>query len=188
MSIHYRINGHIDIYLIPLTNDNGTTRRQREEQAEKMLLNEIFGQETALQHHTDGSPYIPTFEGTISISHSKHHLCIALSEKKQVGVDIEEIQERLMRLRKKFLSADELAHLSPTLRNLTLCWSAKEAIYKIAGEKAGAMGQNITLDTTNIGNGTYFNAQIGNEHYRLTVVTANDTYTIVTAEQNERIL
>ena len=46
-----------------------------------------------------------------------------------------------------FLKEEELKLLpEDSLQALALCWSAKEAVYKLAGEKAGAMGERVVID------------------------------------------
>lgn len=146
------------------------------------MLQTIFGKETVLLHTADGKPYIAGYKGHISISHSREHLCIALSEH-EIGIDTETVQERIGRLRERFLSAAELESLTPTLQNLTLCWAAKEALYKLAGAAAGAMGQHIRLETEHIDGTHAFGAQIGTSAYRLSVPEANDNYVTVVAEK-----
>ncbi|MCM1035121.1 MAG: 4'-phosphopantetheinyl transferase superfamily protein [Paludibacter sp.] len=174
--------GNTRIYVTPIEANDRLNRRERERATEQHLLQEIFGVDVVLSHSSNGAPYIAGNSTHISISHSRHHLCIAVSTEKAIGIDIEELQERIMRLYTRFLSADELEDLTPNVHNLTLCWCAKEAIYKIAGDKAGAIGEHIRIDTKGIDIGKDFHAQIGDEIYRFSLVADMPEYLIVIAE------
>ncbi len=118
-------------------------KRKAEQQAKAEMLQYIFGHEVELQHSPEGKPSLPDHH--ISISHSKHHLCMALSTTQEVGIDIEEIQPRLARVMNRFLSQQEIAACQGKLAIVTRCWCAKEAIYKIVGEAAGATGKKIHI-------------------------------------------
>ena len=63
----------------------------------------------------------------ISISHSKKFAAIIISKNK-VGLDIEQISEKPLRLSSKFISDN--IHQDLTKEKATLIWCAKEAIYK----------------------------------------------------------
>tara|TARA_B100001059_G_C17375472_1_gene351807 strand:- start:200 stop:565 length:366 start_codon:yes stop_codon:yes gene_type:complete len=63
----------------------------------------------------------------ISISHSNRLVAIIISEQ-QVGIDIEEVSEKALRLSSKFVSKKNLKNL--TKEKATLIWCIKEAVYK----------------------------------------------------------
>ena len=74
-----------------------------------------------------------------SLSHTNSYAAAMLHPTAPVGIDVEQVSERVLRIRKKFLSETEesilqsfgsrFAHLSMTAI-YTLAWSAKEAAYK----------------------------------------------------------
>lgn len=172
---------HIDdiiVYLCPLV--AAQSSRQSEKITEEQLLSVILPKNIEVKYLDSGKPYLS--EGYISISHSKKYLVIAVSMTKEIGVDIEQLNERLQRVKHKFLSTQELEGLKKeNLLNLALCWSAKEAIYKLVGEKAGALGENITILTDEIGENNVFYANINQEKFVLNVLEANKDYEIVLA-------
>lgn len=108
-------------------------RREREQRAEAELLAEIFGHPVELLHEESGRPYIPGYDGFISISHSRKTLLIALSPE-PLGVDIEQVQDRVLRVREKFLSPDEITALGDDVRAVTRAWCAFEAVFKLTGD------------------------------------------------------
>ena len=72
----------------------------------------------------------------LSISHSKTHAALLLSSQKDIGVDIEQVSPRILRLADRLAQPSELppdfAALPPgqQAQHLTVLWTVKEAVYK----------------------------------------------------------
>ncbi len=160
---------NIDIYLMPLPEK--MAKRKAEQQAKAEMLQHIFGHEVDVQYSEEGKPSLPTHH--ISISHSKHHLCMALSTTQEIGIDIEEIQPRLSRLMNHFLSQQEIDACQGKLALVARCWSAKEAIYKIVGKEAGATGKKIHICPNSLQEKTFY-ATCSNRSFCLQVIV--DTF------------
>ncbi len=143
---------NIDIYLMPLPEK--MAKRKAEQQAKTEMLQHIFGHEVDVQYTEEGKPSLPTHH--ISISHSKHHLCMALSTTQEIGIDIEEIQPRLSRIMNRFLSQQEIDACQGKLALVARCWCAKEAIYKIVGKEAGATGKKIHICPDHLQEKTFY--------------------------------
>ncbi len=109
-------------------------QRKREFIATRILRHELFG----FQHiHYDvvGAPFIKG-EGFISISHSKNIVGIAVCNEFKVGLDIEPINDKISKIKHKFLSLDEIEKLDcDSTTELTKVWSGKESLYKVSGTK-----------------------------------------------------
>ncbi len=161
----------IDVYVVKLP--AGMPKREAERVVKEQVLTEVLGEEYELHYSPEGKPLLR--DRYISISHSKTHLCVALSRTQEVGIDIEEIQPRLLRVKDRFLSPIEREEIGDNLPLLAICWSAKEAIYKIAGTEAGAIGEHIHLDIT------HRTATCCAKQYNLHIVEQTDTYEIVLA-------
>ena len=76
----------------------------------------------------------------ISISHSKE-LATAMSSSYPCGIDLQKIEKKLLKVRKKFCSESEIRLLAGTTKKdelsiLALLWCAKEAIQKRFGHDA----------------------------------------------------
>lgn len=106
----------------------------------RALLNEIFKEKIEIAYRENGQPYLynhPEFE--ISISHSKTIVSIALSQGFQIGLDIELIHPRLIKIADRFLNPTEFVFFNTfttiieKIQFLTIVWTAKEALYKIIG-------------------------------------------------------
>ena len=92
-------------------------------------------------------PLLSSKEFHFSVSHCGDYAAAIVSDIHCVGIDVELITPRVERVKNKFLSDRELT-LSPESGNrfLTLCWSAKEAIYKWYGKGRVDFKSNIILD------------------------------------------
>ncbi len=87
----------------------------------------------AICYQPNGRPFLQGSKKSFSITHSKGRVCIALSDKEAVGIDIERLSERPYTLRDMFVSPADLsadANLPPEA--YTILWSAKESLFKIS--------------------------------------------------------
>ncbi len=169
---------HIDIYLMELPAK--IARRKAEQQAKAEMLQNIFGEEVTVQYSEAGKPYLP--DRYLSISHSKHHLCMAFSTKQEIGIDIEEIQPRMSRLMTYFLSPKEIDACKGKLALVTRCWCAKEAIYKIVGKEAGATGKKIHIECDGLENKIFY-ANCIDRRFQLQTLIDNFLHVAVVATE-----
>ena len=102
-----------------------TEKRKKEFLASRLLVQEI-SQNTIITYNEFGAPELDNGK-YISISHSKEMVAIIISEQ-QVGLDIEQISEKALRLAAKFISAKNQSNL--TKEKATLIWCCKEAVFK----------------------------------------------------------
>ena len=102
-----------------------TQRRRNEILASRLLLKKILPN-TTISYNKHGAPEI-TSDKFISISHSKNLAAIIISQKK-VGIDIEKISRKPVKISSKFIAKNSHKPLSP--EKATLIWTCKEAIYK----------------------------------------------------------
>lgn len=82
-----------------------------------------------------GKPYLPADDMYFSLAHSRDYAVAITSRKYAVGIDVEEISPKIERVATKFLNPAELGFLDRDRQReqLTVCWSAKEAVYKWYG-------------------------------------------------------
>lgn len=94
-----------------------------------------------------GKPYLVDLPYHISLSHSFDYAAVMISKSRPVGIDIEQIKEKVERIATKFLSPGELEFIDPEQRipHLYACWCAKEAIYKCYGRKEVSFLHHIRL-------------------------------------------
>jgi enterobactin synthetase component D len=91
-------------------------------------------------------PYLPNEQYHFSISHCDDYAAAIVSKDKRVGVDIEKPVPKILRIRDKFLSKEELNRFGQGERQLTLLWSAKEAVFKWYGNGAVDFREHIHLE------------------------------------------
>ena len=102
-----------------------TEKRKKEFLASRLLLQE-FSTNTSISYNQFGAPELNS-EKYISISHSKELVAIIISEQ-QIGMDIEQISEKALKLASKFVSDKNLKNLNK--EKATLIWCIKEAVFK----------------------------------------------------------
>ena len=102
-----------------------TEKRKKEFLASRLLVQEI-SQNTIITYNEFGAPELDNGK-YISISHSKEMVAIIISEQ-QVGMDVEQISEKVLHLSSKFVSEKNLKNLSK--EKATLIWCCKEAVFK----------------------------------------------------------
>lgn len=107
--------------------------KKREFVATRMLRNSIFGLDE-ITYDKIGAPHIGA-EKYISISHTIGMVGISISDYK-IGFDLEPIRDKAAKLSSKFLHDDEYAIFDcKDDLEMTMVWSAKETLYKLAGRK-----------------------------------------------------
>ncbi len=84
----------------------------------------------------NGKPWIPGGDFHFSLSHCKGYAAVAVSDTDPIGMDIEIIHERILKVAHKFLHKSEkelVDSLTPEkqLKQLAFYWAAKEAMYKM---------------------------------------------------------
>lgn len=90
-----------------------------------------------LENDLNGKPVIRNFPVELSLSHSADLSALLLSKKFKVGIDIEKMDPKVLRIQHKFASELELQFISEQKRigQLYAIWCAKEAMYKLYGLK-----------------------------------------------------
>ena len=112
--------------------------RQKQWLGSRVLLRTLLQTEQPIQLNIDEhrKPFLNNFPFEISISHANHMAAVIIYEGKKVGIDIEKISERILKIKNKFLSTEELKLISSTneLEQLHVCWGAKESLFKLYGK------------------------------------------------------
>jgi phosphopantetheinyl transferase len=94
-----------------------------------------------------GKPNLEQQDGFISIAHCKDYAAAIYSRTLAVGIDIEPIHDKVLRISGKFLSPQELDFIDAceTTKHVISAWSIKEAIYKWYGKKELSFKNNIKI-------------------------------------------
>jgi 4'-phosphopantetheinyl transferase len=111
--------------------------RKRHWLAYRVLLKQLLAPlTTTLSYDLNGKPFLDSGSHYISVSHAGEYAAAVVSEKRLVGIDIEKIKDRVVRVKERFLCQDELESLDPdsNLEQLYIYWGGKEALYKLNGQ------------------------------------------------------
>ncbi|MGE0089536.1 MAG: 4'-phosphopantetheinyl transferase superfamily protein [Bacteroidales bacterium] len=99
----------------------------------RVLLNSLTDKDSRIVYGPERKPYLHHNSHNISISHSKELTAILLNKKRRVGIDLEFMSDKVLRIAEKFMRPEELESIDKTqeIYHLYLHWCAKEALYKI---------------------------------------------------------
>lgn len=127
--------------------------RRLEQLACRALLKELDPdfpfQSYSLDPH--GKPYLTNGYCHFNLSHTSDAVAAVISYDSSVGIDLERINDRVIRVQKKFLNAPELCFIEsqdPAHQTSfsTLFWSIKEALYKWWGRGGLDFSRDIQID------------------------------------------
>lgn len=125
-----------------------TEKRETEKKAARYAVKEVL-QNEALEicYHANGKPYLENGIG-LSVSHAYDKLAVLFCFTEQhVGVDIEKVRDKVLKIREKFLSARELNDLhEASVEKYTLYWAAKEAVYKAHHTEGLLFAEQIAIE------------------------------------------
>jgi phosphopantetheinyl transferase len=105
--------------------------------ASRVLLNHMLSPlSPAVSYFPSGKPYLDSGSHRISVTHAGRFAAVACSENSRVGIDIEEIRDRILRVTDRFMTKSELDSLDEhyKLEQIYIFWGGKEALYKLYGE------------------------------------------------------
>lgn len=121
-------------------NSFGSEKRRKEWLATRVVLRKMLGDDASIVYDAAGKPSIVRSDKSISISHSGNYVAVAVHSSSEVGIDIELISSSVERVRARFMSHDEEVAIDKCNEKVALLlhWSAKEAFYKIIGNRGGS--------------------------------------------------
>lgn len=101
-----------------------TEKREKEFICSRILLN-LYSKKLKISYSKFGNPVLNNNQ-FISISHCSNLVCIAIS-KENIGIDLEEISEKTLELKSKFVNDH---HSKLNKEKTTLIWCIKESVFK----------------------------------------------------------
>ncbi|HEY9196798.1 MAG TPA: 4'-phosphopantetheinyl transferase superfamily protein, partial [Mucilaginibacter sp.] len=123
-----------------------SSKRYRHWLGTRVLLHKMLSTDEYIDCKVDdhGKPYLVNLPYHISLSHSFDYAAVMISKTHKVGIDIEQIKEKVERIAGKFMRPEELAFIGDDKRieQLYVCWCAKEAVYKCNGQKEVSFADN----------------------------------------------
>ncbi len=100
-----------------------------------------------------GKPFLKDGSLHFSISHSFPFVGVVVNAVKEVGIDVQTLQDKIHRLQYKFLSPEEQALCEQQTGKITLAWAAKEAAFKRYGLGAVDFIRHMPIREMQVRNG-----------------------------------
>lgn len=119
-------------------------KRLFERAAVRVLLKNLLGKEEIIYYKESGKPYLKS-DWFISISHTKGYVAVSLSKKRETGIDLEYISNKVKRIESRFISDSEYISTENEIIHLLLHWSAKEAVYKITNTNRTSLKEDFIV-------------------------------------------
>ncbi|WP_257668905.1 4'-phosphopantetheinyl transferase family protein [Parapedobacter tibetensis] len=117
--------------------------------ATRVLLREMLDTLGFIDCPSDknGKPYLANFPQRISLTHSFDYAAVMMSDNGEVGIDLELVKPKILRIADKFMKDEELKSIGDPnkIEQLYACWCAKEAVYKLQGNKGVSFKDNMTI-------------------------------------------
>ena len=115
--------------------------------ASRMLIRELRGDSARVVYTPGGKPLLADASEYISISHTDGYAAVAFRKHRDVGVDIERRGAKVLKLRRRFMNVAEenVLDKADEQTSLLLHWSAKEAFYKIIGNRGGSFSESFLI-------------------------------------------
>lgn len=152
-------------------------KRKQEWLACRMLLLQMLGKNVAIGYDPERKPHITGSNVEISMSHSGEYVCVYLRQGAPVGIDIQQMKPSISKGAFYFLNDAELqwADLDDNLQ-MHLIWSAKESIFKYAGDASIDLKKHITINPFSGNQNTRFEVTLQNGDLPQQVQIQFDTF------------
>ena len=136
-------------------NSNSNERRRKEWLTARILAEQLTGgkniriiyDEQKKPFLLPRSPFGKNSKKHISLSHSRDILAVII-DGTETGIDIEIIKPKVVRIKEKFMSRDELGSLQGEKQEeqLTVYWCAKESLYKLYGRNELVFNKDLIIE------------------------------------------
>lgn len=109
-------------------------------------LAERFGTEyQGIFKNKNGKPFLNNSPNHISYSHTERYAAAIIHRDRPCGIDMEHIQEKMLRVSTRFLSLPELENSEKDMEKICIYWCAKEAMYKLYNLKDAEFKGNLKI-------------------------------------------
>lgn len=123
--------------------------------------------------------------GYVSLTHTLGYAAAIYHQQIPVGIDMDFIREKILRIGSRFLDSSELDFLEKDPVHYTMAWSAKESIFKCQGKKGISFRENVLLEPFSMSDqiikGKIHGTDFADHHYKVKALVEENTvltYTI----------
>jgi 4'-phosphopantetheinyl transferase len=111
-----------------------------------------------------GKPFLRELPHSISLTHSFPYVAVQIHSSSSVGIDLEQPKAKLLKVGARVLSELEFADAGSDLTKLCIYWCAKEAMYKIYGQRGLHFSNQLNVEPFDLKKEGFLNG----------VITVND--------------
>ena len=122
-------------------------RRRTEHLAWRRMVRRELGRDVEIGYNEVGAPTVNIEQTHISVAHGAGRVAVAIADER-VGIDIESLERDFACVSSRYMSAEEQA-LSSAVEWQAMVWTAKEALYKLYGERGLDLKCDIVLTAYN---------------------------------------
>ncbi len=124
-------------------------KRFAEKVSVRLMLHRLLGGEAEIVYRDNGAPCLADGRAEISVSHTAGTYALSLSRRKH-GTDIEAWGAKALKVCRMYLNEEERRWVDALPQNeaereAVVLWSAKEAVYKLAGIEGLSFKEQIAL-------------------------------------------
>ena len=112
----------------------------------KVLLEKTGGYFEGVTKDVFGKPFYKKRTYHLSLSHSYPLVGAILDTQKTVGIDVEQIKNKLLKIAPRVLHASELQDAADSETKHCIYWCAKEALVKVYGKKDLVFSENLRIE------------------------------------------
>lgn len=107
-----------------------------------------------------GKPFFKQNTYQLSLSHSYPYVAALTDIRKSVGIDLEQIKQKLLKIAPRVLNASELQDAGADEIKHCIYWCAKEALIKIYGKKDLVFSEHLLIDPFKLGTKGHLSGKI----------------------------
>ena len=140
---------NLDPFIMEQAFTFSSQKRQLEYLAVRAMYKTVTGKMPSIGYRENRVPFLEDGSGEISITHTGAYAAIYLHPTLKVGIDIERIGDKVMRVKNRFLSDDELSSIDARNEktHLTILWAAKEALYKVMQQETVDFKEHLHINS-----------------------------------------
>lgn len=111
----------------------------------KTLLEKLSVKFEGIVKDEFGKPFFKNNRYELSLSHSYPYVGALIDKSKSVGIDVEQIKSKLLKIAPRIMHPEELEDAGTNETKHCIYWCAKEALIKIYGKKDLTFAENLLI-------------------------------------------
>ena len=125
-------------------------QKKCESAAARLVIKQILAQKEeeyfGILKDANKKPYLADASYNISLSHTDSYAVGIVHGSNAVGIDVEKIRDKLLKIAHRVLSQEEQKAVKGDLDKLTIYWSAKETLYKIHSKRQLFFNRDLLVE------------------------------------------